>query len=113
MITMNPARPMIVAIPPARTTFIALRLYLPVAVSVDVLLLLGCRLIRHVARIDTDGDHVKLFPHIELQLGQRAGDPFHDHAAEHRAAVVHEVEEHRLSAELIAQPDDLAALIAE
>src|SRR5437870_432858 len=31
--TMNPASPTIVAIPPARTTFIALRLYLPVAGS--------------------------------------------------------------------------------
>ena len=53
------------------------------------------RLLRRVARIDADGDDVELLADVELQLRQRAGRPLEHHAAEHRAAVVHEVEEHR------------------
>ena len=53
-------------------------------------------------------------PMSKLQLGERVGDAVHDHRAEHRAAVVHEVEQDRLAViEVLAEADDVAGFVAE
>ena len=83
------------------------------SVPPDVFLFLGRRLRRHVTRIDAHGDYVEFLSHVELQFGERAGDAFHHQAAEHRTAVVHEVEHDRLAAEFITETDDASRLVAE
>ena len=84
------------------------------AVAVDVLRLLHRGLFGRVARIDADGDDVELFADVETELGERVGDAVHDHGTEHRAAVVHEVEQDRLAVvEVLAEPHDVAGFVAE
>ena len=53
-------------------------------------------------------------PMSNFRCVSAVGGPFEDHRAEHRAAVVDEVEEHRTPVvEVLAQPHDLAGLVAE
>src|ERR1041385_35114 len=87
---------------------------LEAAVALHIFLFLRRGVARGVARIDADGDDLVLLAGIELQRGERGDDALHDHAAEHRAAVVHEDEEERLRAvRVLAEADDAPRLIAE
>src|SRR5437588_4317923 len=64
-------------------------------------LLCGCHR-RGLARIVADGKHVELVADIELEHPEGAFQSTKDFTAKHGALVVDEVEDHRLSAEVIS-----------
>src|ERR1700722_1648980 len=63
--------------------------------------------------IEADGNHVEFLPRVELQKAHGAGQSGERFAAEHRAAIVNEIENQRLPAEVVSQLDGLSGFVAE
>src|SRR5208283_3928144 len=70
-------------------------------VAPQKLLFLLRRRLRSVLRIEANGDDFEFFPDIELQHAQSAFQAAELFAAQYRAAIVDEVEDQRLLAEVI------------
>ena len=83
------------------------------AVALEVRLLLGCRQPRAFPRVDADRDDVELLADVEVQHLQRAGDAVEHLRAEHRALVIHQREQHRPLAEVVAELDVPPGLVDE
>src|SRR6266446_5494148 len=71
------------------------------SISLQKFCFLGGRHLRGFAGIEADGENVELVADVELQHSERALQSAEDFSAKHGALVVNEIEDHRLSAEVI------------
>jgi hypothetical protein len=66
-----------------------------------------------LSRVEAHGDDVELLPRFEVHDPERSDEPIEHLRAEHRAFVVHERQNDRPPAEVLAEPDRLAGFVGE
>src|SRR6185369_3613423 len=80
---------------------------------IDVNLFLLCRELAGLARVEADGDDVKLFSDLEREYTKRRHHAVEYLRAKHRAVVVDERQDDGLVSEVLAEFYLLPALVAE